>query len=114
VKKLRFIQPIPRFNKSLESITSKLNIKPNVIYEKLKVLCDSPELGLLIPRTKALRKYRTSLPPYILKRRLRFIYYVTEEGIIPLDIYYKGDRDDLSAADIKAIRRQLEDYLKGS
>lgn len=114
MKKLGFIQPIPRFNKSLESISKKLRIKPNVVYKKLEILCNSPDLGLLIPGTKGLRKYKTSLPPHITNRRLRFIYYVAEEGIIPLDIYYKGDRDDLSVADIKAILRQLEDYIRGS
>jgi hypothetical protein len=110
----KFLKPIPRFDKALKHIGSKYHLDSEQIWNQLKVLCEFPELGNKIPRTKGFRKYGTAVPPAINKNALRFIYIVTSNGIIPLDLYCKGEQEDLSMDALKSIRNELEEAIQES
>jgi hypothetical protein len=75
-----------------------------------------PELGDLIPDTGGLRKVRWVDPRRGKGKRggLRVIYYWYPPGalIYLLIIYSKSERDDLSAAEKKALRKLVSQEFK--
>ena len=86
-------------------------------YARLQgVLVLQPEMGDVIPGTSGLRKMRWSQPGRGKGKRggIRVIYYWYTEGslIYMLLAYSKGERDDLSASQKRALAQLLTEEFK--
>ncbi len=79
-------------------------------------LMEQPEMGKVIPGCGGLRKVRIADPRRRKGKRggARVIYlHVPEvDRILLLDIYGKDEKDDLSAAEKKVLRRLAEDFRR--
>jgi hypothetical protein len=66
--------------------------------------------GAVIPGSGGLRKVRWSLAGTGKRGGLRVIYYwaVAQDRILMLLIYSKNERDDLSAEQVRTLRRVVE------
>src|SRR5271163_3623117 len=71
-----------------------------------------PEAGKIIPGSGGLRKLRVAAKGHGKRGGARIIYYwvVRRDRILLLDIYAKNEREDLTAAQLKQLRRLMEDY----
>lgn len=84
-------------------------------YARLQAaLAVQPDLGDLVPGTGGLRKVRWGIPSRGRGKRggIRIIYYwyTSESVIYMLYVYSKGERDDLSPAQKRALRRIVEGF----
>ena len=70
-----------------------------------------PDAGKLIPHSGGLRKVRWMAKGRGKRGGVRIIYYwaVRHDHILMLLIYAKGERDDLSAEQLKVLRRIIEE-----
>jgi hypothetical protein len=73
-------------------------------------LCLHPEIGKIIPSTGGLRKFRWRREDKGKRGGFRVIYYwfTTENKILMLYIYPKNKQDDLSSAQLKVLRKLVE------
>jgi hypothetical protein len=73
-------------------------------------LANRPMAGAVIPGSGGLRKVRWSLAGTGKRGGLRVIYYwaVAQDRILMLLIYSKNERDDLSAEQVRTLRRVVE------
>jgi hypothetical protein len=73
-----------------------------------------PEQGALIPGSGGLRKLRWGLRGRGKRGGLRVIYYwdPAEDGIYLLFLYPKSRQEDLSAEQLKLLRRIVQEDLK--
>jgi mRNA-degrading endonuclease RelE of RelBE toxin-antitoxin system len=81
-------------------------------YRRLQItLVRNPEFGNVIRGSGGLRKMRWSSPGRGKRGGVRVIYYwaVAGERILLLFMYPKGERDDLSAGQIKVLRKIVEE-----
>ncbi|MCZ7648127.1 MAG: type II toxin-antitoxin system RelE/ParE family toxin [Planctomycetota bacterium] len=75
----------------------------------IETLAAHPERGKLIPHGGGLRKIRVALPGRGKRGGGRVIYYWRRgELLFLLDLYAKNERTNLSAAELKGFRRQIE------
>ena len=76
-------------------------------------LMERPEDGAVIPGGGGLRKLRWAGSGRGKRGGLRIIYYyVTDEGqILLLHVYAKNEMDNLPAAAVKELKRQVEEHL---
>jgi hypothetical protein len=75
------------------------------------VLAAAPETGVIIPGSGGLRKIRWSRGGQGKRGGVRVIYYwaVGLEQILMLLIYAKNEQDDLSPAQLQALRKIVEE-----
>ncbi len=80
-------------------------------YRQLQMaLIDQPDLGPVIQGGGGLRKVRWALPGRGKSGGVRVIYYlVTQDRILMVYIYTKGKQDDLTANQLKRLRRIIEE-----
>jgi mRNA-degrading endonuclease RelE of RelBE toxin-antitoxin system len=81
-------------------------------YRLLQItLLQNPESGAIIPGSGGLRKKRWSLGGKGKRGGSRVIYYwaVTKEQILMLMIYAKNEKDDLTTAQLKILKRIIEE-----
>lgn len=78
------------------------------------VLLLRPETGLVIPGSGGLRKLRWGIEQKGKRGGLRVIYYWDKpnEVIYMLFVYRKGEREDLTSEQIRALRRLTKEYLE--
>ena len=81
-----------------------------------QVLLSNPEAGDVIRQSGGLRKVRwRSGAKGIGKRggiRVIYYWYVGEDEIYMLLAYGKGEKDDLSARELKVLRRVVQEAMK--
>ena len=77
-------------------------------------LADNPKLAPVIPRSGGLRKLRWHRPGSGKRGGARVIYYWVDaaELILMLLIYAKAEQDDLTPAQLKTLRRRVEEEFK--
>lgn len=88
---------------------------PDENYTALQqALLHRPELGATMPGSGGIKKLRWRLPGGGKRGGVRVIYYwdTPEDVIYMLLIYKKNRQEDLSADQLRVIRRLLEEYLK--
>lgn len=75
------------------------------------ILVIRPDAGDLIPGSGGLRKLRWGLQSHGKRGGVRVIYYwaVRQDHILMLLIYAKNEKDDLSAEQLKVLRRMIEE-----
>ena len=80
-------------------------------YRELQsALIQRPDLGAIIQGSGGLRKARWSLPGRGKSGGARVIYYlVSQEKILMVFIYPKGKQDDLTAEQLKRLRKIIEE-----
>ena len=80
-------------------------------YRQLQLaLIGQPDLGPVIQGGGGLRKVRWALPGRGKSGGVRVIYYlVTQDRILLVFIYPKGKTDDLTAEQLKRLRRIIEE-----
>jgi hypothetical protein len=95
-------------------VTARLD--DNAFAELQKQLLDNPDCGDVMPGCGGLRKLRLTDPKRKKGKRggARVIYlHVPEAGwILLLDIYDKGEKEDLTAEEKKLLRGLAEDFKK--
>ena len=97
------------FTRKLKSILS------NEEYRDLQnALIINPELGPIIPGGGGLRKVRWKGSGKGKRGGSRIVYYwyYSEETIVMLLIYTKKERDDLSPAQLKLLKKRIEQEFK--
>ena len=79
--------------------------------ELQKVLVNRPDVGALIVGSGGLRKIRWAKQGKGKRGGVRVIYYwaVSPEQILMLFMYPKGERDDLTPAQIKMLKQIVEE-----
>jgi mRNA-degrading endonuclease RelE of RelBE toxin-antitoxin system len=79
--------------------------------ELQKVLVNRPDTGSLIVGSRGLRKIRWAKQGSGKRGGVRVIYYwaVSQEQILMLFMYPKGQRDDLTPVQIKILRQIVEE-----
>jgi hypothetical protein len=80
-------------------------------YRRLQLaLIGQPNMGAVIQGGGGLRKVRWALPSQGKSGGVRVIYYlVTPDRILMVFIYQKGKQDDLTADQLKRLRRIIEE-----
>jgi len=81
-------------------------------YRKLQTaLVNRPNTGSVIRGSGGLRKVRWALPGRGKRGGVRVIYYwaVEQEQLLMLFIYPKNERDDLTPAQLRILRRIVEE-----
>jgi len=75
------------------------------------ILVIRPDAGDLIPGSGGLRKLRWGIQRRGKRGGVRVIYYwaVRQDHILMLLIYAKNEKDDLSAEQLKVLRRMIEE-----
>ncbi|MFN8482701.1 MAG: hypothetical protein U0768_06610 [Anaerolineae bacterium] len=75
------------------------------------VLAQRPDLGAVIPGSGGLRKVRWGAQGPGKRGGVRVIYYwiVKQDRLLMLMIYTKGERDDLSAEQLRILRTLVEE-----
>jgi hypothetical protein len=77
-------------------------------------LANRPEMGSIIPKSGGLRKVRWGFRGQGKRGGVRVIYYwaVSPEHLLMLMVYPKNVQDNLSTAQLKALRQIAEDEYK--
>ena len=77
--------------------------------EFISFIANNPDAGDLIPGSGGVRKVRWSRPGTGKRGGVRVIYYFHDESIplFLLTVYPKSRKDDLSAAELKAIKQAV-------
>jgi len=73
----------------------------------------NPEAGNVIRKGGGLRKIRWKAGGRGKSGGVRVIYYwwVSEDQVLMLDIYPKNEKENLSDAEILALKREMEEWL---
>lgn len=92
-----------------------LQLLPDEEYRGLQMaLILDPYAGRVIQGSGGLRKIRWALPGHGKSGGVRVIYYlVTQDTILMVYIYPKGKQDDLTAEQLKRLRRLIEGNRDG-
>lgn len=79
------------------------------LFALMESLATHPEAGKVIPGSGGLRKVRWAAKGHGKRGGMRVIYFwwMTDEKILLLDVYAKGDQEDLAADEIKKLRRKV-------
>ena len=88
------------------------DLLPDEDYRKLQAaLVGNPALGPVIRGTRGLRKVRWAMPGRGKRGGVRVIYYWAPEAeqLLMLLVYPKSERDDLSASQLRLLRRLVEE-----
>ena len=77
-------------------------------------LADNPKLAPVIPRSGGLRKLRWQRLGSGKRGRTRVIYYWAQSAdlVLMLLIYAKAEQDDLTSAQLKILRKLVEEEFK--
>lgn len=77
-------------------------------------LADNPKLAPVIPRSGGLRKLRWQRPGSGKRGGARVIYYWAQSAdlVLMLLIYAKAEQDDLTSAQLKILRKLVEEEFK--
>jgi len=115
LKKYRFLRGLPSFHKALKDILRKFNLTEEELRKDAIELTINPYKAPPLGNYPRFRKLRIKIPGLIGKRGgLRFIYYIDEpeKTIIPIYIYFKGEKEDLTLSDLKKLESELAAILK--
>ena len=88
------------------------DLLPDEDYRKLQAaLVGNPALGPVIRGTGGLRKVRWAMPGRGKRGGVRVIYHWASEAeqLLMLLVYPKSERDDLSASQLRLLRRLVEE-----
>ena len=91
------------------------DLLPDEEYRKLQAaLVGKPTLGPLIRGTGGLRKARWALPGRGKRGGVRVIYYwaASQEQLFMLLMYPKSERDDLTPAQLRQLRKLVEEEYR--
>lgn len=79
------------------------------LFALMEWLAARPGAGKVIPGSGGLRKLRWAAKGHGKRGGARVIYFwwISDERILLLDIYGKGEQEDLSADEIKVLRRKI-------
>jgi len=91
------------------------DLLPDEEYRKLQAaLVGKPTLGPLIRGTGGLRKARWALPGRGKRGGVRVIYYwaANQEQLFMLLMYPKSERDDLTPAQLRQLRKLVEEEYR--
>jgi hypothetical protein len=79
------------------------------LFALMEWLAVHPEVGNVIPGSGGLRKVRWAVKGHGKRGGARVIYFwwIGYERILLLDIYTKGEREDLSACEIEKLKRKV-------
>ncbi len=79
------------------------------LFGLMESLAVHPGVGKLIPGSGGLRKVRWAAKGHGKRGGARVIYFwwMAEDRILLLDIYAKGEQEDLAAAEIEKLRRKV-------
>ncbi len=81
-------------------------------YTRLQILlCEHPDFGKLIKAGGGIRKMRWSAQGKGKSGGIRVLYYwiVDCDRILFLDVYAKNDKEDIGSAELKILRRIVEE-----
>lgn len=114
MKKYKFLKGTNKFDRSLEALTRHFKVDKKAICLELATLMINVDAAKVIPGFNKLRKLRVGIPGVTGKRNgLRFLFYADPEKmiIIPLELYHKGDKEDLTHSELAALIDDLKDLL---
>jgi len=79
------------------------------LFRLMEWLAVHPAVGKLIPGSGALRKVRWAAKGHGKRGGARVIYFwwMAEDRILLLDIYAKGEQENLAASEIEKLRRKV-------
>jgi hypothetical protein len=79
------------------------------LFRLLEWLAVHPELGKVIPASGGLRKVRWAGKGHGKRGGTRVIYFwwMSDDRILLLDIYAKGEQENLGAAEIEKLRQKV-------
>ncbi len=79
------------------------------LFGLLEWLATHPEVGKVTPGSGGLRKVRWAAKGHGKRGGARVIYFwwMAKDRILLLDIYGKGDQEDMTAAEIEKLRRKV-------
>ena len=79
------------------------------LFRLLEWLAVHPESGKVIPVSGGLRKVRWAAKGHGKRGGARVIcfWWTSADRILPLDIYAKGEQENLGAAEIEALKRKV-------
>lgn len=103
------------FIKHYKDILRKFNLTEEELRKDAIELTINPYKAPPLGNYPRFRKLRIKIPGLIGKRGgLRFIYYIDEpeKTIIPIYIYFKGEKEDLTLSDLKKLESELAAILK--
>lgn len=111
----KFLEGLPSYNKALKAILKKFKLTEKIFQTQFIELCIDPRKGDAIIGFPYFRKYRLRIPGQISRRKgLRLIYYVDDsnKAIIPVYIYHKGEKIDLTSDELDKLSSELDIKLK--
>ncbi len=79
------------------------------LFELMEWLVVHPDAGKVIPGSGGLRKVRCAARGHGKRGGARVIYFwwLGDEKILLLDIYAKGEQENLAASEIKKLRQRI-------
>ena len=79
------------------------------LFRLMKWLAVHPASGKVIPASGGLRKVRWAAKGHGKRGGARIIYFwwISADRILLLDIYAKGDQENLGAAEIEELKRKV-------
>ena len=114
MNKYKFLTGTNKFDRSLEAITKHFRVEKKVLCREIATLMHNVDAAKAIPGFNKIRKLKVGIPGQLSKRKgLRFLCHVNPErrSILPLDLYYKGEIEDLPRKDLAALNEELRDLL---
>lgn len=109
-----FLTGTNKFDRSLQAIIKHYRIEKKVLCKEIAILMYNVDAAKAIPGFNKIRKMRVPVPGHVGKRGgLRFLCHVnhSQQTIIPLDIYRKGETEDLPREELAALLDELRALL---
>ena len=113
--KYNFFEGLPRYKKALKTLLKKFRIPDKEFRVQFTQLRLNPFKGDKIPGFNHFWKYRIGIPKLNISKRdgFRLIYYIdiANKGIMPVYIYFKPDKDDLTHDEWDQLTKELDILL---
>lgn len=106
------VRPSPTFVRWAKEVFGRFPLMKPDIKKYLEDLETTGPVGDQMPRFAALWKDRIAMKPYNIGARggLRFIAHLspTSKCVVPLFLYYKGDKSDVTTLEVRSAMRELQ------